>query len=363
MLVPDTSIPDPQLLSLSHLTVGFVAADLKLLVRVAATIAHPAPIEYSHLVLALDTTPPSALRESMLLQSQTTHWDEIGGDAGGAKQELRRAVEWPVQKEAQFKKLDLRPPRGILLYGPPGCAKTTLARACASSSSIGFVSLSPADVYAAPYVGDAEAVIRKAFKLARSVAPCVLFFDEIDCVVGAGDAKTTRGDGKSAEARVLSTFLNEMDGVDIDGDDGVLVLGATNRPSVLDSALLRAGRFDKQIYVGAPDAVGREQIWGIHVKNEGVSELLDFAKLGRMSEGFTGAEIEGCCREGLMSIVARDIEERVEGGGEEGGIGGREEIMGYFEAAVGLTNPIMNRISTEHSDWEVFRRNRERHNG
>jgi transitional endoplasmic reticulum ATPase len=211
---------------------------------------YPPPVTLQALNSALATTPPSALRESVLSKPTGVGWESVGGDAGGAKGELQRAVEWPILKRDEFKKFNLKPPRGILLYGPPGCAKTTLAKACANAANVAFMTLTPADVYAAPYVGDAEAVIRRAFKTARVGRPCVLFFDEIDSIVGGGSDNNEgggtgmggRGDGKGPEARVMSTFLNEMDGVDMAGDDGVLVLGATNRPNVLDAALLRAGR-------------------------------------------------------------------------------------------------------------------------
>ena len=171
------------------------------------------------------------------------------------------------------------------------------------------------------------------------------------------------GGGRPAEARVLSTFLNEMDGVDVERDDGVLVLAATNRPGSLDAALMRPGRFDEQIYAGPPDKEGREQVLRIHVKSGEVRELLDFGRLAALTEGFTGAEIEGCCREGLMRMVARDIEEiqggrKGEGGGGEGEreVGGREEVMGYFVDAVRNANPILKRGGSEEAEWEVFRR-------
>jgi SpoVK/Ycf46/Vps4 family AAA+-type ATPase len=232
---------------------------------------------------------------------------------------LRRAIEWPRTKRSAYKSLGLVPPRGILLHGPPGCAKTTLARAAAGASGVAFLSLSPAEVYASSYVGEAEAVVRRVFTLARSAAPCILFFDEIDSILGGGDdsggaghGMNRSGRGSSAEARVLSTFLNEMDGVDGTGDDGVLVLGATNRPWTLDSALLRPGRLgDKIIYVPPPDYAARRSIIQMQCKfwksskDDAIDE--DYFASDKVTGGMTGAEIVGACREASMRVL-RDLD-------------------------------------------------------
>ncbi|KAL3790972.1 hypothetical protein ACHAW5_005217 [Stephanodiscus triporus] len=168
---------------------------------------------------------------------------------GEAKRVLCEAIEWPRTRWSTFEALGLSPPRGVLLHGPPGCGKTLLARAAAGAAGVAFLSLGPADMYSPSYVGDAEAAIRHAFDLARSAAPCVLFFDEIDEIVDGGGGGGDRrghgmGRGSSVEARVLSTFLNKMDGVDGSAEDGVLVLGTTNRPGALNAVLLHPGRFD-----------------------------------------------------------------------------------------------------------------------
>ena len=230
---------------------------------------------------------------------------------------LRQAIEWPRTKRESFRRLGLIPPRGILLHGPPGCAKTSLARAAAGASGVAFLSLSPAEVYASSYVGEAEAVVRRAFTLARSTAPCILFFDEIDSILGGGGDGSGNdgtggshgmgrsGRGSSAEARVLSTFLNEMDGVDGTGDDGVLVLGATNRPWAVDAALLRPGRLgDKIIYVPPPDARARRSIIEMQCLNWRVQGLdLDYLASDDVSGNMTGAEIVGACREAAMDML------------------------------------------------------------
>ena len=219
---------------------------------------------------------------------------------------MRQAVEWPRLKSREFAILGLRPCRGILLHGPPGCAKTMLARATAGSAGVAFLSLSPAQVYASSYVGEAERVVRQAFNQARSTAPCILFFDEIDSIFGDNSGRDSMGSRGSAEARVLSTFLNEMDGVDIAGagKDGVLVLGATNRPWTLDSALLRPGRLgDKIIFLPPPDnearlSILKRQFGKIPV---GTDDLAwNWSTLVELSAGMTGAEIVGACQEAKL---------------------------------------------------------------
>ena len=242
----------------------------------------------------------------------------------------------------------MHPPRGILLHGPPGCAKTSLARAAAGASGVAFLSLSPAQVYSSSYVGEAEAVVRRVFTLARSAAPCILFFDEIDSIFGNNEDDTGRG--SSAEARVLSTFLNEMDGIDIGrggvgGDDnvrnGVLVLGATNRPWTLDAALLRPGRLgDKVIYVPAPEKEARRSILEKHFGDVGMD--LDYLASDRLSGLFTGAELVGACQEAKLKLL-RDVLNMEEAKQE-----GRETVsppsmkQEYLEQALASTKPLLS---------------------
>jgi SpoVK/Ycf46/Vps4 family AAA+-type ATPase len=312
--------------------VGFVPADLAAIVRRVellrimqikdtldtknGTNMLVVNTQTSHINLwasAISDIGASTLRDTAIKAPPATSWDDVAGDPGGAKTALRQAIQWPRIKHDAYKLLGLVAPRGILLHGPPGCAKTTLARAAANTSAVSFVSLSPADVYSTSYVGDAEAVIRRAFTLARSASPCVLFFDEIDAILGMNENNANHGMGRGSavEARVLSTFLNEMDGVDGSWKDGVLVLGATNRPWSLDTALLRPGRFDKIIYVPPPDCEGRREILSMHcqhwTKGSGIATItslppidVDFLASDSISGNMTGAEIVGACREAAM---------------------------------------------------------------
>jgi SpoVK/Ycf46/Vps4 family AAA+-type ATPase len=318
----------------AELCVGYVAADLSALVRKAWLLSlkenigrNNNSVTFSHLEAARNLVGASSLRDAALAAPPKITWDDIAGDPGGAKTALRQAIEWPRLKAREFAILGLQPCRGILLHGPPGCAKTTLARAAAGSSGVAFLSLSPAQVYGSSYVGEAERVVRQAFHLARSTAPCILFFDEIDSIFGSGGGNDSgglggSGRGSSAEARVLSTFLNEMDGVDIAGagKDGVLVLGATNRPWTLDPALLRPGRLgDKIIFLPPPDKEARRSIFerqfgnvaSVNTStNETSDEMrwdLDFSILIELSEQMTGAEIVGACQEAKIQWMRESI--------------------------------------------------------
>jgi len=348
-LLVDHDIPRTELQNVAEECVGYVAADLSALVRKAAMLgierkvnenallcdaglSDRSMVTTSDLITAMIDTPASCLRDASLSAPPKTTWDDIAGDAGGAKTALRIAIEWPRTRKKAYSALGLSPPRGVLLHGPPGCAKTTLARAAAGSAGVSFLSLAPADVYSSSFVGDAEAVVRRAFDLARSAAPCVLFFDEIDAIIGGEvDSGGSHGmdRGGSAEARVLSTFLNEMDGVDGTVDDGVLVLAATNRPGTLDAALLRPGRFDKVIYVPSPDKAARAAILGMEC-NKWYGSLTSFTKekfpchtidIGTIEQYFnvdalacddisasmTGAEIKHACAETAVNVMRESL--------------------------------------------------------
>jgi SpoVK/Ycf46/Vps4 family AAA+-type ATPase len=254
---------------------------------------------------------------------------------------------------------------GILMHGPPGCAKTTLARAAAGASGIAFFSLTPADVYASSFVGEAEAVVRRAFTLARSAAPCILFFDEIDSILGCGGDGSGHGMGrssKSAEARVLSTFLNEMDGVDASQDDGVLVLGATNRPSTLDAALLRPGRFDNIIYVPPPDVEGRRALlerqwrgWGSKTSpsdnDTGAADVdIDLLASDAVTGSMTGAELLGACREAAMRAMRDCLES-----GESQNVPRMQQV--YLEEAFRNVKPLLSNkhVLQEYTRFETQR--------
>lgn len=252
---------------------------------------------------ALKGMQPSTMRE-VLIEKPNVRWEDIGALAD-AKQELKEAVEWPLKYGDVFRRMNAKPPKGILLYGPPGTGKTMLAKAVATESEANFISVKGPE-FLNKWVGESEKAVRETFRKARMAAPCVIFMDEIDSIV---PERGTNGDSNVTE-RVISQMLTEMDGLDALHD--VVIIAATNRPDIIDPALLRPGRFDKSIYIGAPDAIAREMIFGIHTKGKPLADDVDLNRLAVDTEGCTGADIAAICNEAVMSAVRR----LVSGGGE-----------------------------------------------
>ncbi len=247
---------------------------------------------------ALKVVRPSAMRE-VLIEASTIGWDDIGG-LENTKQSLREAVEWPIKNPESFKRIGIRPPRGILLYGPPGTGKTMLAKAVAKESEANFIHVKGPSLLSM-WVGKSEEGIRKVFERARQVSPCVVFFDEIDALA----AKRGADIGNKVTERVLNQLLAEMDG--LEGLEDVTIIGATNRPDMLDSALLRPGRFDRIILVDVPDEESRKRIFEVHTKNVPMAQDVHIKELIKISDGFVGADIESLIREAAMNALRRDI--------------------------------------------------------
>ena len=243
---------------------------------------------------------------SLTTPAEPLGWDDIGG-ATDIKNKLRRAIEWPTQRAEQYAALGIRPPRGVLLHGPPGCAKTSLARAAASASGVSFLYLSGASLYS-PYVGEAERAVRELFALGRATSPAILFLDELEAIVGSRSSMSTGGGdggggggGEAVQLRVLSTLLNEMDGVA--PLSHVVVIGATNRPDLLDAALLRPGRFDEIIEVAPPDRDARKDVLRIHTKGMPLAADVDLDALAVKCDGWSGAQLGALCREAGMGAL------------------------------------------------------------
>jgi SpoVK/Ycf46/Vps4 family AAA+-type ATPase len=219
-------------------------------------------------------------------------WESIGGQ-DETKLALQQALEWPLKFPETFSRLGVTPPRGILLYGPPGCSKSTIVRAAASSSGATFLALSAAQVFS-PFFGDAEAAVRQVFRDARAALPAIIFFDEIDVLVAKREFDGTSADSGSGSGstamRVLSTMLNEMDGVE--SADGLLVIGATNRPDCIDAALLRPGRFDRILFVDLPTEMDRLRILEIHTRHMTLHVDVDLRRVVLATDFFSGAELE-----------------------------------------------------------------------
>ncbi|KAG2179539.1 hypothetical protein INT44_006386, partial [Umbelopsis vinacea] len=301
---------DDVLAKLAVMTNGYVAADLMALCREATMVAieHYMQLQGGsqddnrELSVTIDDFAASMSKVGPSIQRgyetvvEKKGWDDIGG-LEDVKKKIKQATEWPLLHKETFKRLGLKPPRGILLFGPPGCSKTTLVKVIASVSGATFLSINGAQIYS-PFVGDSEKIIRSTFQKARSAAPSVIFLDEIEAIVGKRNLGSGGSGSDSVQERVLSTLLNEMDGVEL--ASSVLVIGATNRPDMLDAALMRPGRFDKIIYVPPPDFVSRQQILQVHTKDIPLAEDVDLEEIADRTNLYTGADLQNLCREAAM---------------------------------------------------------------
>ncbi|KAK9188619.1 hypothetical protein WN944_020024 [Citrus x changshan-huyou] len=302
---------------------GYVGADLEALCREATMSAVKRSSDANECAGVLSVTMedwrharsvvgPSITR-GVTVEIPKVTWEDIGG-LRDLKKKLQQAVEWPIKHSTAFSRLGISPVRGVLLHGPPGCSKTTLAKAAAHAAKASFFSLSGAELYSM-YVGESEALLRNTFQRARLAAPSIIFFDEAD-VVGAkrgGSSSTSITVGE----RLLSTLLTEMDG--LEQAKGILVLAATNRPHAIDAALMRPGRFDlvrsllhhielfAVLYVPPPDLEARHEILRVHTRNMKVGDDVDLRSIAEETELFTGAELEGLCREAGIVALREDI--------------------------------------------------------
>ena len=310
---------DVELGHLAAITHGFVGADLEALCREAGMLALRRllpSLDFSRSQIpdemltalevkmgdfkdALREIEPSAVRE-VFVEVPNVTWNQIGG-LDEVKQRLREAVEWPLKYPGLFESVHLAPPKGALLSGPPGCGKTLIAKALATETGVNFISIKGPELLSM-YVGESERGVREVFRKARQAAPCIIFFDEIDAVASA---RARGGEDSGVGARVLSQLLTELDG--IEELKGVLVLAATNRPDLLDAALLRPGRFDIQVVIPLPDRAGRDKIFDIHLRDRPVQHGVSSGWLAEKTAAFSGAQIEGVCRRALLAAIARQI--------------------------------------------------------
>jgi transitional endoplasmic reticulum ATPase len=240
---------------------------------------------------ALKNIEPSAMRE-VFVEVAHVRWEDIGG-LEAAKQELIEAVEWPLKYPEMFEAINTTPPKGVLLFGPPGTGKTMLAKAVASESEANFISIKGPELLS-KYVGESEKAVRETFRKAKQAAPSVIFFDEIDAMAPERGLST---DAHVTE-RVVSQILTEIDGLEELKD--VVVIAATNRPDIIDPALLRPGRFDRLIYVKPPDKEERRKIFEIHILGKPLAEDVDLNLLADMTDGYVGADIDAICREASL---------------------------------------------------------------
>ncbi len=338
------------LTEIARVTHGFVGADLSALTKEAAMIVlrrilpdlklegleadQPIPQEIleklqvtqKDFIEALKVVRPSAMRE-VLVETPDVAWEDIGG-LEDVKNKLKEAVEWPLKKPEVFKRMGIRPPKGILLYGPPGTGKTMLAKAVARESEANFILINGPSLLS-KWVGDSEKAVREIFRKARQTAPTILFFDEIDSMV----PKRT-GEGNNVFERVVNQVLTEIDGLESLND--VVVIGATNRPDMLDPALLRPGRFDRVILTPIPKGEGRKQIFKIYLDKMPLANDVNVDELASMTQGYVGADIEGICREAAMIALREDMK-------------AKEITIAHFKKAMDIVKP-----SVDESVMEAY---------
>ena len=340
---------DVDLKKLAESTHGFVGADVSALAKEAAMnvlrrilpeikLREKEPIGQElleKLVVtdkdfqeALKIVRPSAMRE-ILVEIPNVKWSQVGG-LEDTRQRIIEAVEWPLKHPNAFKNLGIRPPRGILLYGPPGCGKTMLAKAVANESEANFILIKGPELLN-KFVGESEKGIRKIFEKARQLTPAIIFFDEIDALV----PRRGGSDNSGVTERVVNTLLAEMDGLEELRD--VIVIGATNRPDILDPALLRPGRFDRIILVSVPEEESRLKILNINTKDMPIAPDVDIQKLAKETMLFTGADLENLCREAGILALREDMK-------------ATEVRMSHFEEALKLVRP-----SITEQDLEAYK--------
>jgi len=310
---------DVDLKKLADVTHGFVGADLESLAKEAAIralrrilpeinleaqsipgdILNKIIVKMADFQDALKEIEPSAMRE-VLVEIPDVTWDQVGG-LQDVKEELREAVEWPLKYPDLFAQLNATPPKGLLLYGPPGTGKTLLAKAVAHESESNFISVKGPELLN-KFVGESEKAVREVFRKARQASPCIIFFDEVDSV--APTRGSNAGDSGVTE-RVISQFLTEMDG--LEELRNVVIIAATNRPDIIDSALLRPGRFDRLLFVPPPDLEARKQIFKIHTRKTPLADDVNLDELARKTDGYTGADIASLANTGVMLALREHI--------------------------------------------------------
>ena len=333
-------LKEVNLKDIARVTYGFVGADLAALCKEAAMVVlrrvlpdlniekdEPIPKEFLEKLKvtkkdfkdALKIVRPSAMRE-VLIEKPNIKWDDVGG-LEDIKRKLKEAVELPLKKPEIFNKFGIRPPRGILLYGPPGTGKTLLAKAVATESDANFILVKGPELLS-KWVGESEKAVREVFKKARQVSPTIIFFDEIDSLTPRRGMTNDSG----VTEKVVNQILTEMDGLEELHD--VVVIAATNRPDIVDPALLRPGRFDRMIYTSVPNEKERVKIFEVHTKGMPLAKDVKLSKLAKKTIDYVGADIEAVCREAAMAAIRRK---------------GKDVNMKDFEKAFKEVGPSVNK--------------------
>lgn len=313
---------DVNLDKLSERTYGYTGADLEVLCKEAAmkslrnyipdlknfdeklptNVLEKIEVKMEHFVDAFRKVEPSAMRE-VLIRKPSTKWTDIGG-LDSVKDNLKEIIEWPLKNPEYFRKVGIKPARGVLLYGPPGCGKTLLAKAIANEADANFISVKGPELIS-KWVGESEKHVREIFKKARQVAPSIIFFDEFDSIASV----RTQSSSDSGTERVVNQLLTELDG--IEDLSGVIVIAATNRVDLIDPALLRPGRFDEIVEIPMPDITSRKEIFKVHSMNMPVKIAKeDIHEIVKNTDNMSGADIENICREAGLFAIRRAKEKK-----------------------------------------------------
>ena len=331
---------DVDLRKLAEVTHGFTGADLASLVKEAAMnalrralpgidldedvppqVLESLQITMDDFVKALKDVSPSGLRE-VLVEVPEVRWEDVGG-LDEVKQQLREAIEWPIRMPGTYERLGIEPPKGILLYGPPGCGKTLLAKAVATESGANFIAVKGPEILS-KWVGESEKAVREIFRKARTYAPAVVFFDEIDALA---PLRGFGGDSYVSE-RVVSQLLTEIDSVE--KIRNVIIIAATNRPDLVDPALLRPGRIEKIIYVSPPDRESRLAILKVHTRRVPLDKDVDLSRLADLTDGYSGADLAALVREAALVALREDIN-------------ASKVFMRHFTEALKIVQPSLNK--------------------
>jgi len=305
----------------AEISYGFAGADIMAVCREAALFAlreilpkidldqpissdiiQELNITDENFIQAINMVEPTAMREIMV-DIPDVSWEDIGG-LEDLKQELREAVEWPLKYPKMFEKAGIRPLNGVLLFGPPGCGKTLLAKAVANESQSNFIAVKGPELFS-KWVGESERAVREIFRKARQAAPSIIYFDEIDAITSSRGSY--EGGGNAVSSTVVNQILVEMDG--IENRQGIITIASTNRPDLIDSALLRPGRFDRLIYVVPPDFEARIKILKVHTKDMPLAEDVSLEHVAHITEGYSGADLENVCREAGMQALREKMED------------------------------------------------------
>lgn len=284
-------------------------------------------VTMDHLKFAMEVTKPSALRETGIVEVPKVSWDDIGG-LGEVKRELQETVQYPVEHPEMFDLFGMSPSRGVLFYGPPGCGKTMMAKAIAKECKANFISIKGPELLTM-WFGESEGNVRNLFDKARQSAPCILFFDELDSI--AVKRGNSVGDAGGTPDRVLNQLLTEMDG--INAKKTVFVIGATNRPDIIDPAMLRPGRLDQLIYIPLPDASSRLEIFRANLRKAPMSRHVDLPAMAASTDGFSGADIKEICQR-ACKLAVREVVQKSTLVGKALAMAGAELTVDHFKSAM-----------------------------